>query len=440
MNSEIIIFFIMNIFTYQLFLFKFLFVFAAHLKFPFSKYLDGNSLSREKIAQTAFNNFIGISLELGVPPQKLTLSLEFYGDTILLLNPAKASLAPQQTGFYTNLSSTFKYTHGDYIQYLVKGYHSILILQAQDNFKFTLPNKAKKQTLNNFTFFLANNISDFPILSGIFGLDIKNDEFKVIPNHESSFSQLKKNNLISHEIFTIDYEKNYFGNLIIGDYPHLIYPERFADSVYTTKRINSNGIGDYIWSIDMNNISYVYEGKVYYTSRLKEVQFRIELGVIKAPNDFESVLLSNLKVRSAFKNGSCNFKEATDTVSYKLIICDDSVQGSELIGDLVFQLGDHKITLTHEDLFVKAHFKKKILQMAFFDGQGTVSIDEWVLGEPFFRKNTMVFDFEKRNIGFYFKGKGKKFGYCRAVYILVSIILILGAFENLFFLYHKYFY
>jgi hypothetical protein len=73
---------------------------------PFIRYYDSNYLYNEYARFVKFTCYYGSTIKIGTPFQRVTVNLDFYGDSLLLLDSRSNYLNNYQLVFILNKSST----------------------------------------------------------------------------------------------------------------------------------------------------------------------------------------------------------------------------------------------------------------------------------------------------------------------------------------------
>ena len=305
---------------------------------------------------------------------------------------------------YKQLSEEKRFTGNE----ISKGYIS------SDNFKF-INNKNNKQIeLTNITFILAtrgNYFSD--IQSSGIGLKIKNENTNFI-------YQLKKRDIIDSYGFSFFFDKKIDdkGELIIGGYPHE-YNSNFNGRYLKFEKSEIDGT-IYSWSIKFNKISFGNHifSENYLTS------FTIDYNGFIGNELFHNFIYENL-FKNLIEKKECfqNFSE----YSFKLIFyyCNNNSKVKENFKDINFysKVLNYTFVLNVNDVFVNVN--NNIYFLVLFEEKKI--LDRWVLGKPFMKKYQLIFDQDKKVIGFYCNQleKSNLFYIIMICLFILCIILIL---------------
>jgi hypothetical protein len=208
---------------------------------------------------------------------------------------------------------------------------------------------------------------------------------------------------------------------VIGEYPHLIdkYKENYPYYQFKSAGLH---IQTYDIKFEIKVISSYWYGKKFEND--VKIEIDIESGYIIGSKYFEEA--ADKFFTPYFRNKKC--RRDTVNVLYYAYICDDDIDISSF-PEIKFYTGDadYNFTLTYEDVFVKKFGKTYF--MIVFDTKGYNVF--WTLGSTFIKRNSLVFDMNRRIVGFYDKNIKDKNNY--TIYIVIIsvaglIIIALVAF------------
>lgn len=361
----------------------------------------------KKTSKHPEQNNIVVPVEIGTPPQRVPLSLEFFSTAIWVIDDECGDTVlanAKQIPFTPRLSSTYKVKPNELSKEFYTfntGNHQVKAKQVID-------------TINNidqFDFFLARRFSGLEASSGVLGLDSNNVMFSSLA-FRGYISQLKDKKLIDKEIFYIKYDDDTKGELVIGEDPMRNNTSKIK---YYRKEIDNHQ-----WRVKMNSVDYgndVIEGDVY-------ADFKIELGAMIGNEFYYNTIKKNF-FNDMLSKGKCFEYQITNT-HYYTFKCKDTKDIYKNFPPLTFEFNkDLNIKFTYDDLFQydtnDINSDVKLFKVFFSNNKK----EEWTLGEPFFKKNIMVFDSKDKTIGimllpFSFLDTVFKYKY----YIILPIILI----------------
>ena len=240
---------------------------------------------------------------------------------------------------------------------------------------------------------------------------------------------LKEKNVINSYVFFLQFNNVNEGNLFLGNLPEEIM-NFDRENFRTTKVINQNNF--LFWGIQFDDIS-INKEKI---KDSKTVFFSYEFGLISATKISEEIIAKNLfnlndnnNNNNNNNNKNCFMEEFTineelfGEVKYNSYYCDLSAKISNF-PPLEFYNKDLNYTFKfdHNDLFVKNNNRFQFL-IIFEQYEKN---NRWKFGRIFFKKFLIVFDYDKKQIGFYVKeGKNKIKNNDNKFLIIFLIILIL---------------
>ena len=385
-----------------------------------------SEINISKLTETSFFNGLLfsqliINTKIGTPNQILPLKIKLKYSTlsiVSILSKFNSGLKKfNHKNSITYYSDNFKneiYTNYDEF---IKG------IKSKDNIEFD--NNIK---LDNFNFFLTTET--FYDISGIFGLNLIDDRY--LENY-SLIKQLKERNLISKLIFYFDFDKlensplNFKGNLIIGSYPHEINPKKYNKENFFTINVNPN--------LEALNELYEFTSlKIYYGDNEKN-----DLSdTIKIPIDFtRNLILGSKKFLDIITNeinkfykDKCKSNELRGIISFS---CDKDIN-INLLKDLNFHSMENNFTfiLNPSDLFML--YNDRYYYLVHFLKYS--NDNSWSLGISFLRKFNLVFDQDKKVLGYY-KLNEKTFNENLFLKILLIIALIIIIILIILLIYYK---
>ena len=227
---------------------------------------------------------------------------------------------------------------------------------------------------------------------------IKNGGYNV-EDKTNIINQLKSNNLISSYAFTIKFDKNneFNGTVIIGGFPHEYDSKKYQEKYFIYDAVQVKYYY-YYWHYEFKDIScgdFKFEW-------VKEGEFSFEFPFILSSYNHRNYL-----DKQFFKNENyskfCNEEKVGE---YYVKYCSkeviDKLQPFYFYLSKTYLMENQTdyIELNYNDLFIKSEFDDNIylFQMIFVDNSY-----RWIFGKPFFKKYTIVFEQDKKIIGFYTK-------------------------------------
>ena len=283
------------------------------------------------------HNRIYTTLKIGTPSQEIKVQIKMLQFSLCVRN---------NTIYKYNTSSTYKKNGNEFSAYNADYYRAIpsnesIIIRNDD------------EVLNDIKFMLTTN-SKYD-LDGIFGLQIHENNY--LTYGHGLINQLKLKKLINNEVFFFNYPTF-----------DILYNVLFRSVYWDGKEIETSAIG----------------------------KINIEDGYIIGSKSYEEAVYKFFQPHIV--NKKCKSQEVN--VLYTTYICDeyDNLNISSF-PNLIFYNSDtnYNLTITYKDLFVKKG--EKIYFMIVFDKKGYNA--QWTLGSIVLRNNMIVFDMDKRLIGFY---------------------------------------
>lgn len=297
--------------------------------------------------------------------------------------------------------------------------------EDQDVFVHKIDYKAFAKS--NETFIIGNEkiqINDMQFLltkeskyssDGLLGLQIYDNEGKSYGY--DLISQLKNKNLIKKESFFFVFDGNSDnGELIIGDYPH--YTDKFNDIYHEEQfQVTSIFIPSYEQNFDIKFRRVSWNGTEF--ESLTVGHLRIETGMIVGTLKYCDISWDFFGPH--FRKGKCQIVDIT--VFYQAYICEDYEDFDiTKFPSIKFYISDadYNLELTYKELFVKKDGKYYFM-VCFDKKRNTVY---WELGYTFLKRNMLVFDMDRKIIGFYNTTIGLKQNTSNRTFWIVFIIII----------------
>ena len=319
------------------------------------------------------------SIEIGSKNQKFELPIKINKYLTYVISTENVNL--NSSKFNYNLSASynkidtvlFNSTDDDFIS----GYKS------SDNFIIGNNNITK------IIFYLSNNQTIDE--SGTLGLKVQpiRKDMAYI-NNTSIIKQLKEKNITSSYNFYFKFDKSnilgeYTGKLIIGGMPHEIEPSKlFIEDNFISANIQKN-IYNTTWNLYFMKINY---GSIQ-AEEQQSITLSTTFGLIHAPIFFESSMKKYFFEKNNCSQGNNGY--------FKYFYCEENVDISKF-ENLYFESLYQEInfTLTYKDLFYKINNKNYFLIL--FNEDTYI----WKFGIHFMSKFTLVFNTDKKTIGYYY--------------------------------------
>ena len=366
--------------------------FQSHITYPFKKSKKEEKYYPENLLQ----NDIEITLKIGTPPQSIDLNLRSKAYTFFV-SSSEIKLRYQTFNEFnsTTLIKETEYPDSYGLQEYNKGYkiyESIIINEKE---------------IKNISLILATSIVYRE--SGALGLRLVNSH--EIGDDLSFIYQIKKPANLDNYAFTLRYEDDEKGELIIGTYPHL-YDKIYSESNFYYTKAGIIGKNE-DWVLDFDLIKY--DNKTV-DSIITKSLIKIEFGLLQAPFKLKKYFNDN------FFNNKCKEK-----FYYKknitLIHCDKDFNITKF-KNLSFVLKDidYEFILTYKELFIEQN--NEFIFSIVFDENIDNKDTTWILGKIFMKKYQLTFDLDRKIICLYKENTYNEY-YKKKSGILFYIILLI---------------
>ena len=330
-------------------------------------------------------NNLYIEMKIGTNPQIIPLKIEFSSYLFYISGEnTKSTIKFDETN-----SSTFKKVGEKKI------YNNKNLQEGYIATDYTIINDNKINT----TFILGTNVEND--VSGVIGLNIEDSTDENL-NPYNYISELKKNNVINGYYFTIKYNDNESGNLIIGELSE-IYDSNYKNAhfidTYTelTKK-------DYTWKL---RLDYIFISDNLDEKKRKIVgentfgYFYVERKVIGGTEIYRQEIL-NYFFSENINNRIC-FEE--NTSMYFTYYCKKNVDFTKFKNLYFYNKNlDYNFKFTYKDLFFYNELDENYYFLIIFNNEpeedGEFS-NLWIFGEPIFKKYQLIFNKDTKKIGLY---------------------------------------
>ena len=341
----------------------------AYIVYPFKK----STKEIKSYPENLLQNDLEITIEIGTPPQTVDLNLR---SKVYATFVASSDLKLPYTTYNEYNSKSFVK--------LAKNTSNFQNQEFTKGFKISESFKINQEQINSITLVLATSIAYNE--AGALGLRLlKSHEFG---GNLSFIYQVKNPANLDNYAFTIRYDNDEKGELIIGSYPHL-YDNNFKEKNFCFSR--ARNIGNSIdWVLDFDAIRY--DNKTI-TGIITKSLIQIEFGLIMAPFPLKK------HFNDRFFSNRCR-EEFYSKRNITILHCDKSLDISNF-KDISFILKDieYQFTLTYKDLFIE---KDNEYIFAIVFDNNTFNINPiWILGKPFMKKFQLVYDLDRKIIGMY---------------------------------------
>ena len=374
-------------------------------------------INLDSLNSTSFYNKMEINnlitnISIGTPKQNFSILLSMRLSSLVITSTLssfnnltkKYNLNDSSTFHSNNFSDNYRFGYDEF----KKG------ILSRENFEFSLIN------LNKLNFILATE--EHSGNSGVLGLNINFDRDHL--DDYSLLKQLKDRNLISSYIYSFVFENNdnplvlSKGNLIIGGYPHDFKPDLYKKEKYYEIKCNFNFfIYNQYWEIKHLIFFYGNNDENEFTEDLyTKIDFSYTF--ILASNKFKK-FISELFTK--YYGNKCVLNKGR---LHQYFLCDKNININKLKNINIFY-GKNNFTfvLTPSDLFTL--YDDKLFYLICFSN--SQSVNEWSLGSIFLKKYPLVFDQQRKVIGYY-ADKEKIYDNTKTylkILLLISVIIII---------------
>ena len=199
-------------------------------------------LTSQNIINNLFINDIFTKIKIGNPLQEIPVSIKFENYPFYILS--NKTRLKNNILYYEKNSSSYQNLSNEEIYPESEFFHGIF---SSDNIKI------ENNKLEKFNFYLATEIIAPNIYEGgCIGLNIHSKQ--PFDFSQSNFiNNLKKLNLINCFIFTLQFNNENSGELIIGDYPHS-YNKTYLKKNFRFERVILN-VDEPQWILEFVNIT-----------------------------------------------------------------------------------------------------------------------------------------------------------------------------------------
>ena len=368
----------------------------------FKTNIDLNQLNDDNYMNTTLDQKLYVIFDMGDSHQNIPMTIKSQQlPTFIVSSKSTDSVAIKYDE--TKSPNSFHYINNFLIEKLYKyDFNEGYLVNDTVTFNSSLVYK-------NFSYMLATKVNVYAKnISGEIGLSKKkNDEYPYLfPERTQFLQQLKDNKLINNKIFGIVYDNDndYEGKLIFGAYLDQI------DDLYSEDDKITNYIDDYIpddnrdkWLINFNVklLKQPYNEEVYIEENTYGLAM-YEIGLIVGSRTFRENFIIDY-----FERKGCNESLiSSKPFGFYQYSCDNENQFSDF-PDLIFTMpGKYMFNFTKNELFKKIG-KKYIFQIVFeiID----LEINYWRLGQNFFRKYHIFFNWDEKECTFsYYNRKYKQ--------------------------------
>ena len=381
-------------------------IIECQIVFDFKKEIT--SFNKETFSEYILNNKYISSLSIGTPKKEIPFYINFTDHYFYITHKdINGEYNNQDSSSYINLNKTNSYSFEN-----IERCHL-----SKENFYFTNYTN-KKYSVEKTGFLLVTNVKKKKEkelsqigLTPLFFLELYEYNF---------INQLRKNKNINSYDFYFNYEDELKGKLYIGVKPHDSENKKFSDEDYKILKIMLDDMS-FTWILNFDSINF----DDIQIDRLK-VKFDANFLGIFPPENLKDLIKE--KYFDEFINKKICSLEKNDGYDFSFFVCDKSFDIKK-IKPINFINKEHNFTfsLTYKDLFIEKDGKYYCLIL--YEKKTSIKRSTWYIGEIFLKKYILVFNEEKKTIGFYVKYKSNNFFVSVPwflVFILLIIVFILG--------------
>ena len=350
--------------------------------------------------------FTSISTNISFGTPSFQISTVISTDTPYLIVKGSKS----ENEYNQEKSSSFDFIkYGHQYEYNNIYFHAVFF---HENFKFdnktinliSMMNWSKKQVSINY---------------GLIGLQLFDNKFN---EQNILINQLYDKGLIKRKMFTLIYENELNGELIIGDIPHnytkLLDKKKF--------KIANNSFITFgtVWGTNFENIDYGQNSFFVKNLRIKE---ETKMAIIS--NTINGTIGSNhfkryvheIYFKEKIQDKSCWIQNVNDDKYFGYICSIDTYIKN--IPSIKFYHKDLNFIFEIENDKLWFNYKNIKYFMVFFSNDTQYN---WILGQKFLQKYPLVFDGEKNLIGIYYTDTiNNKWNKYILLFLFIIIILII---------------
>ena len=356
------------------------FINSSYIKLPFKNSRRTSSLSNnessKKILEYLLEADITIDLKVGTKSQTIPMSLSLQNKYIYITSNIISF------GIYDRDKSNTFITKEESplpdLSYFKKG------IFCNDTFIFDSENNIKA---NDMPFILITEMAnENEYRKGLIGLQIVS-----FRQEDTLIKQLKMKNLINNYYHFLYFTKEDEGYFIMGNQPHEYDSSRYSFSNFRQVNIKERS---QIWELNIMNVKY---GETEFSS--KNYYFDFNFGMISVGINVKNEYYNDF-FRKRIDAGLCEEYIYNDFYIYSCINDDKKVKFNELKDFHFYQYElEYDFRFNSNDLFITFEDRKYFLITYKINSMTTT------FGKPFFKKYTMVFNPDNKQIGHYIKEK-----------------------------------
>ena len=367
---------------------------------PFKNNLNFQSLTTENFISQLSNLNITTKISLGNPLIEIpfNIKLSSYHMICLSYNSNKGKIFPS---FNEEKSSSF--SSKDKKAQFYHLYDTEFCRRSNENFKIN------NIEIKNISFFLSYDLERNQ--SGVLGLKLS-DSF----SEYNFINQLKMNDLISSQTMFFKFKNLNEGDLIIGNYPHEINNKIYNENNYKKTQVPISSLNQE-YSMIINKVKYGDEIIV----ENQEFIFNINNFFTLANLDLLKIMKEKV-LNELLENKKCEEKIQKSSIQETFYyVCDKGINIKN-IENIKFISNDlkYEFIFNPNDLFIQEN--GKMFLIIYFMNYWQ---KKWIFGYHFLTKFQIIFNQDKKTIGFYSKINEIQLPISLIVSIIFALIIII---------------
>ena len=375
---------------------------SLQITFPFNRE-NFTLLSGKNIHSLLFENKIQTNILIGTPQIKIPLNIKTQEYTLSIVS-SNIKIKEKIPLFNERNSSSIKFFYLDPDDYLNEDFTFGSL--GTETFNFGKENI----TLEQIQFLLAYGLNI--IESGVLGLNLFYKNFNL--KFTNIINQLKQRKIINESVFYFTFNDYNNGDLIIGEYPHESNNDKFNKDDFISFSI-------YIKDFNTQKYNFLFDKIFFNDLEIEnniECDISIENGMIKVNKVlfekieeifFEDYVKKNICEKVVLFNGNFSY------------VCNEKLNVKKF-KEVKFMIRRINFILDGNDLFYK--FENKYYFLIYYGNDS----NNCVIGKPFFNKYTLIFEHDKKTIGFYNSKNNKKvnvFGIFIVIFLFIVVLVLI---------------
>ena len=378
---------------------------SNYISMPFKNSRSISSLSKnasiEQIISYLIETDITVDIGIGINPQIVPMSLSLTNKYIYT-----TSNTLDIGVFDKDKSLSFKTNNEEPLgdqSYFRKG------LYCNETFIFD----SNKNIINENTSFILTTQMEYSTeyRKGLIGFQITSYK-----QEHTLINQLKNNDIISNYYHFLFFENDDGGTFVIGAAPHEFNPKKYLYNNF--RQVGAREISQ-SWELSITNIKY---GNSKFDDKIFSLDYKF--GFISVGINMKHEYYNDF-FEKRIKSGFCEENLYNNYYIYSCINDDKKVKFKELKDFHFYSYGlEYDFVFTYKDLFVVFNNRKYFLITYKLNSITTI------FGKPFFRKYTIIFNPDNKQIGHYiqeeeFNDNDNKNYKKNSILIIVILLLIL---------------